>query len=245
MLVDAGLLDESQLDMALTHQRTHGGRLGLVLVSLGFLSEEDLESKLSQQLGIMVREVDNINPSKAELAMVPEAMMRKHEAIPIRMDGNALVVGMVDPTNQLAIDEFIFVSGGRNVCVELITEATLRRFLDTHFTSDAFRGEELDEDFEIIFGDDADESSWEAVKLADFILDNAVRRRASDVHIEPYETFSRTSPSSGSTGTSCGSCRRSPASPRAWCWSRGRRAAARRRRCTRSSTRSTSPTSTS
>ena len=191
MLVDAGLLDELQLDMALRHQRAHGGRLGSVLVSLGFLSDVDLESKLSQQLGIMVREVDSINPCKDVLAMVPEAMMRKHEAIPIRMDGAALVVGMVDPSNQLAVDELIFMSGGRDIRLEMITEATLRRFLGTHFTSDAFRGDDLDGGFEIVFGEQPDDDSWEAVQLADFILGNAIRRRAIDIHVEPYETFFR------------------------------------------------------
>ncbi len=195
ILVEAGLVDEDQLQQALVHQAAHGGRLGSVLVALGFLSEEQLESNLSQQLGIMVREVESIDPSPRVLGMVPEAMMRKHEAIPLRLEGRDLVVGMVDPTNQLAIDELIFVSGGRDVRVEMITEATFRRFVNARFTSDAFRETGLLEDFEIVVAEDdafaEGAGTWEAVHLADFILDNAVKRRASDIHIEPYESFFR------------------------------------------------------
>jgi type IV pilus assembly protein PilB len=201
ILVAEALIDEDQLQQALSHQVAHGGRLGSVLVALGMLSDDQLASNLSRQLGVMVHEVDTIAPTPRVLAMVPEAMIRKHESIPLRLSGEVLVVGMVDPTDELAVDELIFVSGGREVQVEMITEATLRRFIKARFADETFQDQGLLDDFEIVIGDDiegaagqadsADGGSWEAVHLTDFILDNALKRRATDIHIEPYETFFR------------------------------------------------------
>ena len=195
LLVEAGLLGDRQLREALAHQRAHGGKLGSVLVALGMLDEAALESQLSSQLGIQVCDVDSIAPDPGVLSLLPEAMMRKHQAIPLRTSGRALVVGMTEPSDRLAVDEIIFASGGREVVVEMITEATFRRFLATRFPSTELRNT-LTEDFEIEVAFDSEEApveaqAWEVEQLARFILENAVRRRASDVHIEPYEDFCR------------------------------------------------------
>lgn len=146
MLIDAGFLDDDKLRVALAHQKAHGGKQGSVLVALGMLDEEVLESQLSLQLGINVCKVQSVTPEPAVLELIPEKMIRKHQAIPLRE-------GLADDF-EIELD---FDGGGSKT--------------------------------ELVAGGAPD--SWEVVQLGQFILENAVKRRASDVHIEPYEEFCR------------------------------------------------------
>ncbi|RME21923.1 MAG: type II secretion system protein GspE [Deltaproteobacteria bacterium] len=208
-LLEAGLIDAAQLKEALDYQQVHGGRLGSILVTLGFLSEDDLNTELAKQLGLQVCGVESINPPAELLSRVPAALIRKHEVVPLSLQDRHLVVGMVDPGNVQAIDELRFVLDCRTVDVQLITETTFRRFLNTRFATamlmDSISGDAHLEDTPVGLGpelhtaggeerrdpvlDDADDPP--VVRLVNYLLLAAVERRASDIHIEPYETFFR------------------------------------------------------
>jgi type IV pilus assembly protein PilB len=207
-LVRARLITPGQLQEALDHQRSHGGRLGSVLVTLGFLDEKVLGAQLGRQLGLEVCEVESINPPPEVLALFPEHLIRRYEVVPLSYENRHLVVGMTDPANVAAVDDVRFATGCRSLEVRLITEGTFRRFLNTRFATamllDAIAsdpslqaqgvglGPELDtlgreEDGQLDdHGDDPP-----VVRLVNFLLLNAIERRASDIHVEPYETFFR------------------------------------------------------
>jgi type IV pilus assembly protein PilB len=187
LLEEAGLVTYHQLAQALAYQKAHGGRLGQVLVQLGMLEEGVLESQLARQLGLTVREVDSIDPAPAVLQLLSEDQIRRLEVIPLRREGSHLVVGMVDPCNLALRAEVGNSVGGIPLRVEMITEATLKRFLDTRFAREDFaRLEELGHELTRSGGQNAN-----IVKIVDRLVEAAVRNRASDIHIEPYESFFR------------------------------------------------------
>jgi len=186
LLIEAGLIDQHKLAQALAHQKVHGGRLGQILVSLGMIDEATLESQLGQQLGLAVREVDTIDPPPDVLRVLDEDDIRTYETIPLRLEKKRLVVGMVDPMNLALRAQIQSLTGGLRLRVEMITEATLKRFLDTRFARRDF--EELER-----LGRElaATSSAGGVVTVVSRLIEAAVRHRASDIHVEPYETFLR------------------------------------------------------
>lgn len=200
------------LDEALQHQRSHGGRLGNVLVELGHLTEPELGRALSEHLGVELYapEVPKANADIASL--VPESLVRKYEMIPIKVSGSTLVVGMVDPTNLMAIDDIRFASGFSTIDVKLVTESTLAQFVEACYGSGSLISEivqdeqlsfdpmgmdkvEQDDDVrpeETAGSDPVHQLETEAslppiVRLVNFILLHALEKGASDIHVEPYE----------------------------------------------------------
>jgi type IV pilus assembly protein PilB len=194
MLVENGLITAEDLAEALEHQRHHGGRLGSVLVALGRLSEEELESNLGRQLGLAVCDVESVHPSAELSKLVPERLIRLYEVLPIAIEGRTLHVGMVDPANETAIEELKFVTRCTQVVRRLVTETTFRRFLATRYASAQIIDEALgDIDFGAARRGPGPDDAYLApvVRLTAHLLQQAVQARASDIHIEPYETFFR------------------------------------------------------
>ena len=213
LLIEAGLITQEQLVQALAHQKTHGGRLGSVAVTLGFISEQQLESNLGKQLGLETCDVESINPPGDILRLLPESVIRKHEIIPLSVKGKVLVVGMIDPSNLAAIDEILARTRLARIEPRLVTETTFRRFINTRYASallmDQIGGdtaldrsaispglpgspaEGLDEISRRVRAEDPEAAVPIVVRLTNYILKQAIERRASDIHIEPYETFFR------------------------------------------------------
>lgn len=186
-LIEAGLIDQHKLAQALAHQKVHSGRLGQILVQLGMIDETTLESQLGQQLGLTVREVDTIDPPPDVLRVLSEQDIRTYEVIPLRRERGRLVVGMVDPLNLALRAQIQSVTGGLRLRVEMITEATLKRFLDTRFARQDFA--ELERLADRLAK--AGSSGTGVVEVVTSLIETSVRHRASDIHIEPYETFLR------------------------------------------------------
>lgn len=212
VLVDAKLVTQAQVAEALAYQKVHGGRLGSALCTLGYLSERDLESSLGKQLGLEVCDVESINPAAEVLRAVPESMVRKYEVIPLGVKGKTLILGMTDPSNVTAIDEIKFGSGFKTVEIRLLTETTFRRFVATRYATVLLMDQiaadpNLDktnatpgQPGQNISAGDVDRKVWEedpdaalplVVRLGNYILEQSVIQRASDIHIEPYESFFR------------------------------------------------------
>ncbi len=213
MLVESGLITPDQLVFALGHQKTHGGRLGSVLVTLGYITEQHLESSLGKQLGLETCDVESINPPPEILRLLPEAVIRKHEIIPLAVKGKVLIVGMIDPTNLAAIDEILARTRLARVEPRLVTETTFRRFISTRYASAMLMDqigndtgldrsnvqpglpgsptEGLDEISRRVRAEDPEAAVPIVVRLTNYVLKQAIDRRASDIHIEPYETFFR------------------------------------------------------
>jgi type IV pilus assembly protein PilB len=199
MLVDANVLSLEQLQEALEAQRESGKRLGEVVVDLQLSTEEEVQEVLAQQLGIEKVNLyeERVDPEVCRL--ISSDMITRHQAMPIRQEGNNVIVAMVDPLNLLAIDD-IRLSTGLDVVPRITSPHALKFAYDQLFgvTAEAekhmeeYRQEQIKKGYVI---DDslvdkatlAEVEQAPIVKLVDTILSGAVDHKASDVHLEPKE----------------------------------------------------------
>jgi hypothetical protein len=136
ILIQAGVIDEFQLNSALSHQRNWGGRLGNSLIKLGYVTEEILLKSLSEQLKLpRVNLADKIIPDDV-LSCLPVAKAKEYHVIPVaKKEANGvqcLLVAMTDPTNLNVIDEIQFMSGCR-VRAALSTEASIQKAISKFY----------------------------------------------------------------------------------------------------------------
>jgi type IV pilus assembly protein PilB len=202
ILVKGGLITAEQLKKAIDDQRKEGGKLGTSLVKLGYIEEKKLVECLSKQYGIPAIDLEDIEADAELLKFIPEDVAQKYQLVPVKRSGATLSVAMVDPTNIFAIDDLKFLTG-YNIQPLVASESALREALDRFYDSSATLAdvmadmnatdlelieEQLDDDLQ-----DLKKSTEDApvVKLVNLILSDAIRKRASDIHIEPYEKFFR------------------------------------------------------
>ncbi len=198
LLVRNKLIDERQLAKALEEQKVSGGRLGASLVKLGYLQEEDLAAFLSRQYGVPSINLSEFEIDDSVIKLIPAEVSQKYMLVPVNRAGSTLIVAMSDPSNIFAIDDIKFMTG-YNVEVVVAAEASVKTAIDKYYDQSAsfddVMGDLDDIDLEVI--DDADEidaielekASEDApvVKLVNLILTDAIKKSASDIHIEPYE----------------------------------------------------------
>lgn len=207
LLLKAQLITQDQLNKALEEQRSLGGRLGEVLLRLGYVSEEDIIECLSHQFGVPSINLRHFEIDEAVAKLVPVDLLRKYNVVPVNKTGATLTVAMADPTNIFAMDEITFMTGYRVEPV-VASEEAIRAAIDRHFGSsreielkkvmeDLSQVDEaaleLLEESEDIDLHRLEEESSEApvVRLVNIILTDAIKRGASDIHIEPYEKVFR------------------------------------------------------
>jgi type IV pilus assembly protein PilB len=198
------MISVSQLQQAEEEQRKNGTRLGSSLIKLGALQEDELLSFLSKQYRVPSINLDEfqVDPEVAKL-LSPE-IAKKHMVVPVHRAGASLVVAMADPSNILAVDEIKFLTNF-NVEVVVAGEAQIERALERAYGSEAEATyDDVMQGFDetdIAFGDDEEsvnvldleKSAEEApvVRLVNLILVDAIKKGASDIHIEPYEKMFR------------------------------------------------------
>ena len=198
LLVRNKLIDQQQLTKALEEQKASGGRLGASMVKLGFLKEEDLAAFLSRQYGVPSINLSEFEIDESVIKLVPSEVVQKYQLIPINRAGSTLIVAMADPSNIFAIDDIKFMTG-YNVEIVVSAENSIKSAIDKYYDQSAsfddVMGDLDDIDLEVI--DDVDEidtgelerASEDApvVKLVNLILTDAIKKGASDIHVEPYE----------------------------------------------------------
>jgi type IV pilus assembly protein PilB len=198
LLVRNKLIDESQLAKALAEQKSQGGRLGASLIKLGFLKEDELSAFLSRQYGVPSINLAEFEIDPGVIRLVPPDVAQKYQIIPINRAGSTLIVAMSDPSNIFAIDDIKFMTGF-NVEVVVAPDTSIKAAIDKYYDQSATLADvmnDLDDiDLEVI--DEADDvdvhelakASEDApvVKLVNLILTDAIKRKASDIHVEPYE----------------------------------------------------------
>ncbi len=111
MLKEAGLIDDFQLQTALSHQRNWGGKLGSILIELEFVREEDIARVIAQKLHIP--HINLFEPEIPEnvVKMIKSDIAKKYNAMPVKKEGGALVLAMFDPFDLKAADEIRFITG--------------------------------------------------------------------------------------------------------------------------------------
>lgn len=202
LLVSNGLITPQQLEEALQEHKFSGNKLGSSLVKLGFLSEKNLVSFLSRHYGVPAIDLNEVQIDSETMRMIPEDVIFKYQAIPIKRIGSTLRVAMSDPSNILAIDDIKFLAGC-HVEVFVSTESAIKtaidRFDPSQSLSDIMDKIEDEEKMELLDdSEDVDVSELQqasedapVIKLVNLILNEAIKRQASDIHIEPYEKIFR------------------------------------------------------
>ncbi|RLE25662.1 MAG: type IV-A pilus assembly ATPase PilB [Acidobacteria bacterium] len=203
LLLKAQLITEDQLEKVLEDQQTTGGRVGQHLVKYGFVSEEDILDCLSQQYGVPSINLRHFDIDDSIIRLIPADVARKYEFIPVSKTGATLTVAMGDPTNVFAMDDITFITGYRVEPV-VASEEALREAIDKYFgtthaielkkvmddlsTVDETSLEVLEDEEELDVADlEASADEAPVVRLVNLILTDALKRGASDIHIEPYE----------------------------------------------------------
>ena len=203
MLVAAGKVSSDQLEQALELQQKEGGRLGTHLVKLGFLEDDELVEFLSQRYGVPAINLAEVEIDETIIKIIPPDVSRKYTILPVSKAGARLTIAMVDPTNVFAMDDIKFMTG-YNVEPVVASEAALREAIDKYYGSthsielkkvmeditdtDDTDIEVLDEDDDIDLAElELQSEEAPVVRLVNIILTDAIKRGASDIHIEPYE----------------------------------------------------------
>ncbi len=202
ILIEHGLITPEQLEIALKEQKNRDtkDKIGKILVDKKFITEEELVNALSLQLGIPVVDLNKHEINEEIIKLIPENMIKKYRVIPINRLGNTLIVAMEDPTDLNAIDDIRFYTG-YNVDVVIATPSAIKNTIDRLFDQ-ATLLDEISSDFsleDIDFSDISDEEEVDistiekesekgpVIKLVNYILTEAIKQGASDIHIEPYE----------------------------------------------------------
>lgn len=199
MLVKANLITPEQLTDAIALQKSTGGRIGSILVKLGYVSEEQIASYLGRQYGVPPVDLGKATIDPDILKLIPAEIARKYLLIPLGRSGSALTVAMADPSDIFAIDEVRFITG-HNIQPMVAPDTSIRNALNRHYETAGF-ARNLIRDFEQNEpgiaepdrrGVDLAElyrATEEApvVKLVNLLLTDAINKGASDIHLEPYE----------------------------------------------------------
>ncbi len=251
LLLKENMVTPQQLQEALSHQKSNGGKLGKAFVSLGYVRDEEITSLLSRQYGVPSINLDHFEVDPAIIKIIPAETSRKYQILPLSRSGATLTIAMADPTNVFAMDDIKFMTG-YNVEPVVASETSLEDAIEKYYGStrslqlkesmsgggergsqsfgasglklgdapslkdmmdgpslsfddmasvglsevdiDSIAQEEADietvktEDDEIDLGALAKSSeAAPVIKLSNVLLIDALKRGASDIHIEPYE----------------------------------------------------------
>ena len=200
-LVNQGLITNDQLSKVLAAQKESNGtkKFGDVVVELGFMTELNFAKALAGNLRVQYVDLDNIEINTEAVQMVPEALARKHTVIAINVQGKRLTVATNDPVNFIVLED-IKVSTGMDTVPVLATTSAINKAIgkcysmqnvDSVIDSVNAMGGDLGD----MSADDAESKdrveSAPIVKLATTIIENSYRADATDIHIEPFKTYTR------------------------------------------------------
>ena len=199
ILVREGLITQEQLRKALQEQKSSGMRLGYTLVKLGFIEETEVTKMLARQYRMPAVDLSRFEVDPKILKLIPPDIATKHVVLPLKREGRTLTVAIADPNNVAAIEDIKFITRC-DVFPVIAGEYTLRNAIDRYYQqSDAqlqslLKSVEQEEDLEVV--EDMEDEDVKATDLADDapvvklingLLTDAVKRGASDIHIEPFE----------------------------------------------------------
>ena len=191
VLVDSGLVSQSDMTRARERQVETGEPLTRVLVAEGMVDEVALVKALGQHIGVDFVSLAETTIDPAAAALIPESLARRYGVIPIRFEGESLVVAMVDPGNVLVVDDVRAITG-RRVVARIATRADIEdairrqgRYDDAVSDLADMAGNDVQE--EDLSNVQAAVEEAPIVKLVNTLISRAVNERASDLHIEPGE----------------------------------------------------------
>ena len=202
LLVRKGYITPEQLNKAEEAQNQQGGPLGSLLVSLGCLTEDALLAYLQKEYRLATIDPLNIDIAEEVAQLIPPALAKKYHLLPVELVGSTLTIAMADPSNLVAVDEIKFLTG-YNIKVALATPSSIQRAAEQLYEQamkyDDVLGDLQGQNLEVLQeNEDVDLNELEqsaedvpVVRLVNAIFSDALKKRASDIHIEPYEKIFR------------------------------------------------------
>jgi general secretion pathway protein E len=190
ILMERGILAHEDLERALEIQSERGDKIGRILVDLGFIAQKDLLSALSEQLSIPVAQIDGPPAITPETEQLSSRFLRQARILPLAIDGTTLRLAMADPLDFETLSAARLATG-LTIQPEIATEAEILDAIERYY------GEEEKESAEA--GRDGEESAADleqlrdmaseapVIRLVNAMIAAAVEKRASDIHIEPFE----------------------------------------------------------
>ena len=212
LLIEENLITAQQLETALKYQSQNGGRLGSILIHLGYVDDGDITFILSKKYSVPSIDLDSFEIDAAIIKIIPIEVARKYLVLPLSLSGNSLTVASADPANIVALSEIEFTTGYKIESV-VATEGSILEALEKYYgTSHSIELQDVykkiaeqakenessgsDADLDINL-DEVDEISLQQlqkagedapiIKLVNLVLSQSIQKRASDIHIEPYE----------------------------------------------------------
>jgi type IV pilus assembly protein PilB len=204
ILVKEKLINEDQLKQALVFQQKNGGRLGTVLIKMGIISDDAITEVLSRQYGIPSINLKYYEVDPSVIKLIPQDTALRYQIVPLSRVGATLTIAMTDPTNVFAMDDIKFMTGF-NVEPVVASEASVSEAI-AKFYGSTQTDEELTKVMKDLGAEDGgdlelaaeeqemdlaalEKAAEEApiIKLVNLVLTDAVKRGASDIHMEPYE----------------------------------------------------------
>src|SRR6202790_3745395 len=204
LLVKEKIITPEQLEQANKVQKEQTCRLGSALVKLGFLTDEDVTNFLSRQYGVPAINLSYFEIDPVVVKLIPFETAKRYQILPLSRVGASLTIAMVDPTNVFAMDDIKFMTGF-NIEPVVASESSIIEGIDKAYGTS--KEEELESVMQSMndLGEGTDvevqgeeqelelkeleKAADEApiVKLVNLVLTDAVKRGASDIHMEPYE----------------------------------------------------------
>ena len=196
LLIQQGLLTDEQLKFALEEQKRSGRKLGRIVVESAFVTEEAIAKALARQLQATYVDLKQFNPRQELISLLPEAQARRFRAVVLEDANGRLRVGFADPTDLQAFDEIVRLLR-RDIELAVVAESQLLALIDrVYHRTEEISGlaKELTEDlgdvpieFGDLFGTTTAAEEAPVVKLLQTVFEEAMRTRASDIHIEPQD----------------------------------------------------------
>jgi len=202
VLLEAELVTEANLEKAVKIQQETGGSLKDIVLREGFVKERDLMAALSRELFIPYLELSKYKIDASVLTMLPEKMARQYKVIPLSKIGNVISVAMSDPLNIFALDDLKAITG-HDIDIVLAGEKDIIKILDKYYSGSSVPEDvvsSMDDasghgDVEVVkpegmieLGSVLEESAKAPiVKIVDLMITEALKKRASDIHVEPME----------------------------------------------------------
>jgi len=204
ILIKENLITSDQLRQALEHQKASGGRLGTCLMKLGFISDDEITGVLSRQYGVPSINLKYYEVDASVIKLIPQDTAIRYQIVPLSRVGSTLTIAMTAPTNVFGLFYIMFMTGF-NVEPVVASETAIAEAI-SKFYGEVQSEEELSKVMKDLTGEEnadlelaseeqemnlaeLERAAEEApiIKLVNLILTDAVKRGASDIHIEPYE----------------------------------------------------------
>ena len=198
VLIKEGLITREQLHQALAEQRASKHRLGYVLVKLGLVQELEITKLLARQYRMPAVDLSRFDVDPKLVKLIPADLASKHVVLPLKREGRTLTIAMADPTDHGLLEDLKFITR-YDLFPVIAGEYTLRALIERHYESSDQQLQSILKDMEGLDGDvevveeqedDAGAANVDdapVVKLINGLLTDAVKRGASDIHIEPFE----------------------------------------------------------